>query len=43
MLAYAAQGVSSEAGSQSGGQLRDFLGRAEAALAGLADHVPGRR
>ena len=37
MLAYAAQGVLDEAGSQSAGQLRTLLGRAEAALVGLAD------
>ena len=37
MLAYAAQGVVNEAGSQSASELRTFLGRAEAALAGLAD------
>ena len=37
MLAYAAQGIVDEAGSQSASQLRTFLGRAEAALAGLAD------
>lgn len=37
MLAYAAQGVSGEAGQQSGGQAREFLNRAAAALAGLSD------
>ena len=37
MLAYAAQGVSGESGSQAGGQLREFLTRAEGALDGLAD------
>ena len=37
MLAYAAQGVIEEAGSQSAGQLRAFLTRAEAALIGLAE------
>jgi hypothetical protein len=37
MLAYAAQGVVEEAGSQSAGQLRAFLARAEDALVGLAD------
>jgi hypothetical protein len=37
MLAYAAQGVVEEAGSQSAGQLRTFLQGAEAALDGLAD------
>ena len=36
MLAYAAQGVVNEAGSQSASELRTFLGRAETALAGLA-------
>jgi len=34
-LAYAAQGLSSDQGSKSGGQLRDFLSRAGAALDGL--------
>lgn len=37
MLAYAAQGLSGDAGSQSGGQLREFLTRAAAALTGLGD------
>ena len=37
MLAYAAQGVSGDAGSQSGGQIREFLTRAAGALAGLGD------
>ena len=37
MLAYAAQGVSGDASSQSGGQVREFLTRAAAALAGLGD------
>ena len=37
MLAYAAQGVSGEASSQSGGQVREFLTRAAAALNGLGD------
>ena len=36
MLAYAAQGLPSDAGSQSGGQLREFLSRAVKALSGLA-------
>jgi hypothetical protein len=36
MLAYAAQGVVHEAGSQLAGELRTFLGRAETALTGLA-------
>jgi hypothetical protein len=37
MLAYAAQGLSGDAASQSGGQLRDLLSRATAALGGLSD------
>ena len=37
MLAYAAQGVSGDASSQSGGQIRDFLTRAAEALTGLGD------
>lgn len=37
MLAYAAQGVVEESGSGSAGQLRTLLGRAEGALAGLAE------
>ncbi|PYR70116.1 MAG: hypothetical protein DMF87_09080 [Acidobacteria bacterium] len=37
MLAYAAQGLSGDAASQSGGQLRDLLSRATAALQGLSD------
>jgi len=36
MLAYAAQGVSGE-GQQSGGQAREYLNRAAAALAGLSE------
>ena len=36
MLAYAAQGLSGDAGSHSGGQLREFLNRAAAALGELA-------
>ena len=36
MLAYAAQGLPGDAGSQSGGQLREFLRRAVEALAGLS-------
>lgn len=34
-LAYAAQGLTSDQGSKSSGQLRDFLGRAERGLDGL--------
>src|SRR5262249_54622311 len=37
MLAYAAQGVSSGDGSQSGGRIREVLQQAVAALSGLAD------
>ena len=37
MLAYAAQGLTGDEGSGSGGQLREFLTRAAAALAGLGD------
>jgi len=37
MLAYAAQGASGDAASQSGGQIRGFLTRAAAALTGLGD------
>jgi hypothetical protein len=37
MLAYAAQGVSGDASSQSGGQVREFLTRAAAALTGLGE------
>jgi hypothetical protein len=37
MLAYAAQGLASEAGSSAGSQVRGFLSRLDAALDGLAD------
>jgi hypothetical protein len=37
MLAYAAQGLASDHGSGTGGQLRDFLRKCNAALTGLAD------
>ena len=37
MLAYAAQGVSSDDGSQSGGRIREVLQQAVDALSGLAD------
>ena len=37
MLAYAAQGLDTDAGSQSGTQIREFLRRAAAALSGIAD------
>ena len=35
MLAYAAQGLPSVAGSKSGGQIREYLERAAKAIAGL--------
>jgi len=37
MLAYAGQGLPSDAGSQAGGQIRGFLQRAVVALTGLAE------
>jgi hypothetical protein len=37
MLAYAAQGLPTDEGSKSGGQVREFLQRAVEALAGLAE------
>lgn len=37
MLAYAGQGLPTDQGSQSGGQVRDFLQRAVTALQGLAE------
>jgi hypothetical protein len=37
MLAYAAQGLSTDEASRSGAQLRDYLSRTEASLAKLAD------
>jgi hypothetical protein len=37
MLAYAAQGLPSDEGSQSGGQIRGYLGRAARAISGLAE------
>jgi hypothetical protein len=47
MLAYAAQGLAEDAGSESGGQVREFLDRAAAALTGLdstlADLVKAER
>jgi len=36
-LAYAAQGLTTDQGARSSGELRDFLGKMEAALDGLAD------
>jgi hypothetical protein len=37
MLAYAGQGLPSDEGSQAGGQLREFLGRAVGALTGMTE------
>ena len=37
MLAYAAQGLPSDEGSRSGGQIREFIRRAVKALSGLAE------
>jgi len=37
MLAYAAQGLPSDQGSESGGQVREFLHRAVKVLAGLSE------
>jgi hypothetical protein len=37
MLAYAAQGLPTDAGSASGSQIRDFLRKCDAALSGLGD------
>ncbi|MGA7841440.1 MAG: hypothetical protein WBS17_10320 [Candidatus Acidiferrales bacterium] len=37
MLAYAAQGLPTDSGSQSGGQIREYLGRAASAMRGLAE------
>jgi hypothetical protein len=37
MLAYAAQGLPADQGTQSGGQLRQLLGKAVEALTGIAD------
>jgi hypothetical protein len=37
MLAYAAQGLPTDNGSSSGGQIREFLSRAVSALNGLAE------
>jgi hypothetical protein len=38
MLAYAAQGLPSDEGSKSGGQIREYLKRAVKAMAGLAEN-----
>jgi hypothetical protein len=37
MLAYAAQGLPSDEGSKSGGQIREYLGRAMKAMSSLAE------
>jgi hypothetical protein len=37
MLAYAAQGLPSDKGSPSGGQIREYLGRAVRAISGLSE------
>jgi hypothetical protein len=39
MLAYAAQGLPGEEGSASGGQIRDFLRKCDAALTGLGETI----
>jgi hypothetical protein len=39
LLAYAAQGLPSDQGSKSGGQLREYLGKATTGLDGLADAI----
>ena len=41
MLAYAGQGLPTDEGSQSGGQVREFLQRAVRALTGLAESCSG--
>ena len=38
MLAYAAQGLPSDEGGKSGGQIREYLNRAVKAIAGLAEN-----
>jgi hypothetical protein len=39
MLAYAAQGLDTDAGSQSGTQIREFLRRSVTALTGIAEAI----
>src|SRR5690242_4849813 len=41
MLAYAAQGLDNDQGSQSGSQIREFLRRAVTALSGIAQAYAG--
>ncbi len=40
-LAFAAQGLTSDQGSKTGGQLRSFLGKCEGAVDGLAEALRG--
>ncbi len=40
-LAYAAQGLSTDQASKSGGQVREFLGKMDGALDGLAEGLRG--
>ena len=41
MLAYAGQGLDSDAGGGKGGQIREFLTKCDAALSGLAEFLTG--
>ena len=41
MLAYAGQGLASDSGSAKGGQVREFLRKAEAALGSLTTFISG--
>ena len=41
MLAYAGQGLDSDAGGGKGGQIREFLTKCDTALSGLADFLTG--
>lgn len=41
MLAYAGQGLASDSGSAKGSQVREYLTKCEAALAGLSEYVAG--
>jgi hypothetical protein len=41
MLAYAGQGLASDAGSGKGSQVREYLKKAEAALGGLSTFIAG--
>ena len=42
MLAYAAQGLNTDAGSQSGTQIREFLRRSVTALTGIAEAITAK-